>query len=59
MCVVYFLLAQGGITPLHIASLKGRSDIVNILVRNGANVNNARQVRYSLHKMCVKDDCIL
>ena len=38
---------QTGVTPLYIASQKGHSDVVNILIRNGADVNMARHVRYS------------
>ena len=30
---------QNGATPLIIASLNGHSDIVNILIRNGADIN--------------------
>jgi ankyrin repeat protein len=31
-----------GATPLYIASQNGHSDIVNILIRNGADINLAR-----------------
>ena len=39
-----FPLTQDGATPLFFASQK---DVVNILIRNGADVNMARHVRYS------------
>ena len=42
----YFPLTQNGATPLFIASQKGHSDVVNILIRNGADVNMAKEVRY-------------
>ena len=32
-------LAQDGVTPLYIASQKGYSDVMNILIRNGADIN--------------------
>ena len=37
-------LSQDGVTPLIIASQKGHSDVVNILLRNGADVNLALNV---------------
>ena len=37
-------LTQDGITPLYAASLKGHSDVVNILTRNGADINLASKV---------------
>ena len=39
-------LTQDGATPLFMASQNGRSDVVNILIRNGADVNMAANVRY-------------
>ena len=44
---MHFPLAQDGATPLFIASQNGHSDVVNILIRNGADVNMAANVRYS------------
>ena len=42
-------LTQDGATPLYIASEKGHRDIVNILIRNGADINLARNVwRYNV-----------
>ena len=37
-------LSQDGATPLFIASQKGHSDIVTILIRSGANINMAMNV---------------
>ena len=37
-------LTQDGATPLHIASEEGHSDIVNTLIRNGANINQPKNV---------------
>ena len=44
---MHFPLTQTGISPLYIASQNGHSDVVNILIRNGADVNMAANVRYS------------
>ena len=42
-------LTQDGATPLYAASGKGHSDIVDILIRNGADVNLATNVwRYNV-----------
>ena len=41
---MHFPLTQNGATPLFIASNNGRSDVVNILIRNGADVNLTFQV---------------
>ena len=38
-------LTQDGGTPLYITSQKGHSDVVSMLIRSGANVNLARNVR--------------
>ena len=35
-----FSLTQDGSTPLYIASQNGHSDVVDVLIRNGADVNN-------------------
>ena len=43
---MYFPLTQGGGTPLFIASQNGHSDVVNILIRNGADVNLSWEVLY-------------
>ena len=37
-------LTQTGMTPLYIASQNGHSDIVNTLIRNGADINWPRNV---------------
>ena len=44
---MHFPLTQDGSTPLYIASQNGCTDVVNILIRNGADVNMAANVRYS------------
>ena len=44
---MHFPLTQTGATPLFIASHNGHSDVVNILIRNEADVNMATNVRYS------------
>ena len=36
---MHFPLTQSGATPLYVASQNGHSDVVNILIRNGADVN--------------------
>ena len=41
----YFPLTQDGTTPLNIACENGHSDVVNILISNGADVNKVRPVR--------------
>ena len=42
-------LTQDGSTPLYIASEKGHSDVVNILIRNGADIDLGRNVwRYNI-----------
>ena len=47
----YLPLTQTGATPLFIAGQNGHSDVVNILIRNGADVNLAKHVRkYSYWK---------
>ena len=44
VCSSLIPLTQTGETPLYIASQQGHSDIVNTLIRNGANVNQPRNV---------------
>ena len=47
--VFSIFLTQIGATPLYIASENGHSDVVNILIRNRADVNLARNVwRYNV-----------
>ena len=42
-------LTQTGETPLFVASEKGHSEVVNILIRNGADINLACNVwRYNV-----------
>ena len=43
---MHFPLTQDGATPLFIASQKGHIEVVNILIRNEANINLAKKVRY-------------
>ena len=45
--VMYFPLTQNGATPLYITSQNGHSNVVNILIKNGAKVNVATNVRCS------------
>ena len=42
----FFSLPQDGATPLFIASQNGHSDVVTILLRNGAGVDVAKNVSY-------------
>ena len=44
VCSSLIPLTQNGATPLFIGSQKGHSNIVNILIRNGANINKAINV---------------
>ena len=37
-------LTQDGITPVYVASGQGQSSVVNILIRNGADINLANNV---------------
>ena len=47
-------LTQTGATPLYIASQERQSDVVNILIRNGAIVNMAMKVRnYYINQDCI------
>ena len=47
--VIIIPLTQDGITPLYVASQNGHSDVVNILIRNGADINLAHNVwRYNV-----------
>ena len=41
---MHFPLTQDGATPLYVASNNGHSDVVNILIRNGADVNLSWEV---------------
>ena len=43
LCIIIPLTQDGGI-PLYFASCMGRSDVVNVLIRNGADVNLALNV---------------
>ena len=42
--LISYLLPQDGTTPLYIASEKGHSDVVNILIRSGAGVDKPANV---------------
>ena len=35
---------QDGLTPLFVASQEGHSDVVDVLVKNGVNINQPRNV---------------
>ena len=37
-------LVQDGVTPLFFASQEGHSDVVNLLISHGANVDKSREV---------------
>ena len=37
--MTFISVTQSGSTPLHAASGKGHSDVVNILIQNGADIN--------------------
>ena len=53
-CTFIFVpLTQNGGTALFIACQEGHSDVVNILIRNGADVNLACQVYMKLYYTCV------
>ena len=41
---IMICLMQNGATPLHIASQEGHSDVVNLLISHGANVDKPREV---------------
>ena len=47
---IIILLTQTGATPLYIASCNGHSDVVNTLIRNGADVN----LTYKVHVVTMK-----
>ena len=48
---LYIPLTQTYATPLFIASQNGHSNVVNILIRNGADINLACQVMWT-HFLC-------
>ena len=48
VCSSLIPLTQTGATPLYLASQYGRSDTVNTLIRNGANVNQPQKVFYTM-----------
>ena len=43
---MHFPLTQNGATPMIIASQQGHSDVVNILIRNRADINLSWEVLY-------------
>ena len=45
MPLLYPLLEQDGYSPLHIAAEKNAKEVAELLVRNGANVNQIDGVR--------------
>ncbi len=44
--LVFMLSSQGGITPLYIASQEGHSQVAELLLSKGADVNLPKQVLY-------------
>ena len=48
---MHFPLTQDGATPLFMASKNGHSDVVNTLIRNGADVNLSGKVCTIIHNM--------
>ena len=40
------ILLQDGVTPLHVASFKGQKEVVQLLLRKGADVSGLDQVQY-------------
>ena len=42
----YILLSQNGFTPLYVASQKGHSQVAELLLSKGADVNLLDQVQY-------------
>ena len=49
---VQVFLPQDGVTPLYVASQNGHSETVTILLRNGAGVNMADDVRNNYCTYC-------
>ena len=52
--MIYITLQADGTAPLFIASQKGHCDVVDLLLRNGANINQSDQVhvcRYNINKL--------
>ena len=44
-CIAIMIcLMQDGATPLHIASQEGHSDVVNLLISHGANLDKSCEV---------------
>ena len=43
-CMYIIMCLQDGASPLCIASAKGHCDVVDILLKNRANINQAMQV---------------
>ena len=43
-CFTYTITIQGGASPLYVASQEGHTDVVDILVKAGADVNQANTV---------------
>ena len=48
MHIILSLAVQGGVSPLYMASKNGHTEIVDLLVRAGADVNQANKVRIVL-----------
>ena len=43
-CSIIFYHGQDGLTPLHLASLIGRVDVVEVLIKAGANIEKKDKV---------------
>ena len=43
-CFTYTITIQDGLSPLYVASEYGHTDVVDILVKEGADVNQAATV---------------
>ena len=46
---------QSGFTPLHAASRMGHSDVVKILIQNGADINLASEVEIIITGSLIED----
>ena len=46
-CMYIIMCLQSGASPLFIASQEGHCDVVDILLKNGASINQAMQVSES------------
>ena len=44
MCALIFFFSQNGFTPLHVACKKNREQVIQLLLKFGANVHSANEV---------------